>query len=137
MLHKAKRRTTAAKTVKETEAEAIAFVVGNAVGLEPGSASATGYAKVPGKENRRQTEEAPKASIRNSRRKRFSTSTMCRHRLAVSNCALWCPVEQICLARFLKLSYPLAPHVRNISWIVLSIERIHRGLICYQRINSI
>ncbi|MGH9328293.1 MAG: DUF1738 domain-containing protein, partial [Terriglobia bacterium] len=40
MLHKAERRTTTTKTVKETEAEAIAFIVGKAVGLEPGSASA-------------------------------------------------------------------------------------------------
>ena len=40
MLHKAERRTTATKTVKETEAEAIAFVVGKAVDLETGSASA-------------------------------------------------------------------------------------------------
>ena len=40
MLHKAERRTTTTKVVKETEAEAIAFVVGKAVGLEPGTASA-------------------------------------------------------------------------------------------------
>lgn len=40
MLHKAERRTTTTKVVRETEAEAIAFVVGNAVGLETGSASA-------------------------------------------------------------------------------------------------
>ena len=40
MLHKAERRTTTTKTVKETEAEAIAFVVGKAVGLETGTASA-------------------------------------------------------------------------------------------------
>jgi hypothetical protein len=40
MLHKAERRTTTTKVVKETEAEAIAFVIGNAVGLETGSASA-------------------------------------------------------------------------------------------------
>jgi hypothetical protein len=40
MLHKAERRTTTTKIVRETEAEAIAFVVGKAVGLEVGSASA-------------------------------------------------------------------------------------------------
>ena len=40
MLHKAERRTTTTKVVKETEAEAIAFVIGRAVGLETGSASA-------------------------------------------------------------------------------------------------
>ena len=40
MLHKAERRTTTTKVVKETEAEAVAFVVGKAVGLEAGSASA-------------------------------------------------------------------------------------------------
>jgi hypothetical protein len=40
MLHKAERRTATTKVVRETEAEAIAFVVGNAVGLETGSASA-------------------------------------------------------------------------------------------------
>ncbi len=40
MLHKAERRTATTKTVRETEAEAIAFVIGKAVGLENGSASA-------------------------------------------------------------------------------------------------
>jgi antirestriction protein ArdC len=40
MLHKAERRTTTTKVVLETEAEAIAFVIGKAVGLETGSASA-------------------------------------------------------------------------------------------------
>ena len=40
MLHKAERRTTTTKIVRETEAEAIAFVVGKAVGLETGTASA-------------------------------------------------------------------------------------------------
>ena len=40
LLHKAERRTTTTKVVKETEAEAIAFVVGKAVGLQTGSASA-------------------------------------------------------------------------------------------------
>jgi N-terminal domain of anti-restriction factor ArdC len=40
MLHKAERRTTTTKVVKETEAEAVAFVIGKAVGLETGSVSA-------------------------------------------------------------------------------------------------
>ena len=40
MLHKAGRRTATTKVVRETEAEAIAFVVGKAIGLEGGSASA-------------------------------------------------------------------------------------------------
>lgn len=40
LLHKAERRTTTTKVVRETEAEAIAFVVSKAVGLEAGSASA-------------------------------------------------------------------------------------------------
>ncbi len=40
LLHKAERRTTTTKVVKETEAEAVAFVVGKAVGLEIGSSSA-------------------------------------------------------------------------------------------------
>jgi hypothetical protein len=40
MLHKAERRTATTKTVRETEAEAVAFVVGKAVGLVMGSASA-------------------------------------------------------------------------------------------------
>ena len=40
MLHKADRRTATTKTVRETEAEAIAFVVSKAVGLETGTASA-------------------------------------------------------------------------------------------------
>jgi hypothetical protein len=40
MLHKADRRTATTKIVRETEAEAIAFVVGKAVGLETGTASA-------------------------------------------------------------------------------------------------
>ena len=40
MLHKAERRTATTKTVRETEAEAVAFVVGKAVGLVNGSASA-------------------------------------------------------------------------------------------------
>lgn len=40
LLHKAERRTAITKTVRETEAEAVAFVVGKAVGLVTGSASA-------------------------------------------------------------------------------------------------
>jgi N-terminal domain of anti-restriction factor ArdC len=40
MLHKAERRTATTKTVRETEAEAVAFVVGKAVGLVTGNASA-------------------------------------------------------------------------------------------------
>ena len=40
MLHKADRRTATTKTVRETEAEAVAFVVGKAIGLLTGSASA-------------------------------------------------------------------------------------------------
>jgi len=40
MLHKAERRTATTKTVRETEAEAIAFVIGKAVGLDTGTASA-------------------------------------------------------------------------------------------------
>jgi hypothetical protein len=40
MLHGAERRTQTTKAVKETGAEAIAFVVGNAVGLITGTASA-------------------------------------------------------------------------------------------------
>ena len=40
LLHKAERRTATTQTVRETEAEAVAFVVGKAVGLVTGSASA-------------------------------------------------------------------------------------------------
>jgi len=40
MIHKAERRSLITKTVKETEAESIAFVVSKAIGLETGSASA-------------------------------------------------------------------------------------------------
>ncbi len=40
MLHKAERRTSTTKTIRETEAEAVAFVVGKAVGLVTGTASA-------------------------------------------------------------------------------------------------
>ncbi len=40
MLHKAERRTATTKVVRETEAEAIAFIIGKAVGLDTGTASA-------------------------------------------------------------------------------------------------
>jgi hypothetical protein len=40
LLHKAERRTATTKTVRETEAEAIAFVVSQSVGLDAGHASA-------------------------------------------------------------------------------------------------
>lgn len=40
MLHKAERRTATTKTVRETEAEAIAFVVSQAIGLDSSRASA-------------------------------------------------------------------------------------------------
>jgi hypothetical protein len=40
LLHKAERRTATTKTVRELEAEAVAFVVGKAVGLLTGTASA-------------------------------------------------------------------------------------------------
>jgi hypothetical protein len=40
LLHRAERRTATTKTVRETEAEAVAFVVGKAVGLVAGTASA-------------------------------------------------------------------------------------------------
>jgi len=39
MLHRGDRRTLTTKKVRETEAEAVAFVVGNAVGLHTGTAS--------------------------------------------------------------------------------------------------
>ncbi len=39
ILHKSERRTITTKTVRETEAEAVAFVVGQSVGLEMGSAA--------------------------------------------------------------------------------------------------
>jgi hypothetical protein len=40
MLHKADRRTATTKIVRETEAEAIAFVVGKTIGLDTGRVSA-------------------------------------------------------------------------------------------------
>lgn len=40
MLHKAERRTATTKIVRETEAEAIAFIIGKAVGLKTGTKSA-------------------------------------------------------------------------------------------------
>ena len=39
LLHKTERRTMTTATVRETEAEAVAFIVGQAVGLEMGTAS--------------------------------------------------------------------------------------------------
>lgn len=39
MLHKSERRTLITKTVRETEAEAVAFVVSQAIGLENGTSS--------------------------------------------------------------------------------------------------
>ena len=39
LLHKAERRTITTQTVRETEAEAVAFIVGQAVGLELGTSS--------------------------------------------------------------------------------------------------
>jgi hypothetical protein len=40
LLHKAERRTATTKTVRETEAEAIAFVVSQTIGLDAGNAAA-------------------------------------------------------------------------------------------------
>ena len=40
LLHKAERRTMTTKTVRETEAESIAFIVSRAIGLNTSSASA-------------------------------------------------------------------------------------------------
>ncbi len=39
LLHKSERRTMTTATVRETEAEAVAFIVGQAIGLEMGRAS--------------------------------------------------------------------------------------------------
>jgi N-terminal domain of anti-restriction factor ArdC len=39
LLHRAERRTFTTQTIRETEAEAVAFIVGQAVGLEMGNAS--------------------------------------------------------------------------------------------------
>ena len=39
MLHRGERRTLTTKQVRETEAEAVAFVVCQAIGLETGTAS--------------------------------------------------------------------------------------------------
>jgi hypothetical protein len=41
LIHKSTRRTATTKTVRETEAEAIAFVVGTAIGLDNGRSSAS------------------------------------------------------------------------------------------------
>ena len=38
-MHKTERRTMTTATVRETEAEAVAFIVGQAIGLEMGTAS--------------------------------------------------------------------------------------------------
>ena len=38
-MHRAERRTFTTQTIRETEAEAVAFIVGQAVGLEMGKAS--------------------------------------------------------------------------------------------------
>ena len=38
-LHKSERRTATTKTVRETEAEAVAFVVSKAIGLNPNSSA--------------------------------------------------------------------------------------------------
>jgi hypothetical protein len=43
MLHKADRRTATTKIVRETEAEAIAFVVSKTIGLDTGRASAGSF----------------------------------------------------------------------------------------------
>ena len=40
LVHKSERRTATTKTIRETEAEAIAFLVSKAVGLETGTISA-------------------------------------------------------------------------------------------------
>jgi hypothetical protein len=40
MLHKAERRTATTKTVRETEAKAVAFVVSQTIGLDAGRSSA-------------------------------------------------------------------------------------------------
>jgi hypothetical protein len=46
MLHKAERRTATTKTERETEAEAVAFVVGKTIGLQTGRALAD-YVALP------------------------------------------------------------------------------------------
>jgi hypothetical protein len=40
MLHRGERRTETSKTIRETEAEAVAFVVSNSIGLDTNTASA-------------------------------------------------------------------------------------------------
>jgi hypothetical protein len=45
MLHKAERRTPSTKTVRETEAEAVAFVVSQTIGLNAGRTSAESSTK--------------------------------------------------------------------------------------------
>ncbi len=39
MLHRGERRTSTSKTIRETEAEAVAFVVCQSIGLETGTAA--------------------------------------------------------------------------------------------------
>ena len=39
LLHRSERRMSTTRTIRETEAEAVAFVVGNALGLEMGTAA--------------------------------------------------------------------------------------------------
>lgn len=43
MLHRGERRTLTTKTVRETEAEAVAFVVCQAIGLENGTSAADSF----------------------------------------------------------------------------------------------
>jgi hypothetical protein len=40
LLHRTERRTATTKVMRETEAESVAFIVGKAVGLDTGTASA-------------------------------------------------------------------------------------------------
>jgi hypothetical protein len=49
LLHRAERRTFTTQTIRETEAEAVAFIVGQAVGLEMGTASSD-YIQTVGRE---------------------------------------------------------------------------------------
>jgi hypothetical protein len=39
LMHRSERRASTTKTVRETEAEAVAFIVGHAIGLEMGTTS--------------------------------------------------------------------------------------------------
>ena len=47
LLHKSERRTATTKTVRETEAEAIAFVVSTTIGLDAGHSSADYISALP------------------------------------------------------------------------------------------